>query len=103
MTLEFSLKYGNNLGNFLTHWEERKGTHEHQRAGRARMPSPSPPCTRPRGWPTAWSSCRLPTGALEPTRDTAALGPPAGQPTSPCPSMPDVAVVRLNKTLSHTP
>ena len=25
LTLEYSLKFGNNLGNFLTHWEERKG------------------------------------------------------------------------------
>ena len=101
LTLEFSLKYGNNLGNFLTHWDERKGTLSINAPGGADAITIT----------TVHKAKGLAYGlVIVPFADWS-LVPHAGEllwgrlapADKPLPELPDVAVVRLNKTLFFTP
>ena len=101
LTLEFSLKYGNNLGNFLTHWDERKGTLSINAPGGADAITIT---TVHKAKGLAYGIVIVPFAdwALVPRADTLLWGHLAAA-DKPLPELPDVAVVRLNKTLSHTP
>ena len=101
LTLEFSLKYGNNLGNFLTHWDERKGTLSINAPGGADAITIT---TVHKAKGLAYGIVIVPFAdwALVPRADTLLWGHLATA-DKPLPGLPDVAVVRLNKTLSHTP
>ncbi len=101
LTLEFSLKYGNNLGNFLAHWDERKGSLSINAPGGADAITIT----------TVHKAKGLAYGlVIVPFADWA-LVPHAGEllwgrlaaADKPLPELPDVAVVRLNKTLTYTP
>jgi len=101
LTLEFSLKYGNNLGNFLAHWDERKGTLSINAPGGADAITIT----------TVHKAKGLAYGlVIVPFADWS-LVPHVGEllwgrletTEKPLPGLPDVAVVRLNKTLTYTP
>ncbi|GAB3634537.1 UvrD-helicase domain-containing protein [Hymenobacter arcticus] len=101
LTLEFSLKFGNNLGNFLTHWDERKGSLSINAPGGADAVTIT----------TVHKAKGLAYGiVIVPFADWS-LVPHAGEllwgrldaREKPLPELPDVAVVRLNKTLIYTP
>ncbi|QKG56703.1 hypothetical protein GKZ68_08755 [Hymenobacter sp. BRD128] len=101
MTLEFSLKYGNNLGNFLTHWDERKGSLSINAPGGADAITIT---TVHKAKGLAYGIVIVPFAdwALVPRTDTLLWGRlEAG--AKPLANLPDVAVVRLNKTLTYTP
>lgn len=101
LTLEFSLKYGNNLGNFLTHWDERKGVLSINAPGGADAITIT---TVHKAKGLAYGIVVVPFAdwALVPRTDTLLWGRlEAGH--KPLPELPDVAVVRLNKTLTYTP
>ncbi|MGI4744026.1 MAG: UvrD-helicase domain-containing protein [Janthinobacterium lividum] len=101
LTLEFSLKYGNNLGNFLAHWDERKGTLSINAPGGADAITIT----------TVHKAKGLAYGVVIVPFADWALVPHAGEllwgrldaADKPLPELPDVAVVRLNKTLTYTP
>ncbi len=102
LTLEFSLKYGNNLGNFLTHWDERKGTLSINAPGGADAITIT----------TVHKAKGLAYGVVIVPFADWALVPMPGEllwghleaADKPMPELPDVAVVRLNKTmLTYTP
>ncbi|AMR26567.1 hypothetical protein A0257_05230 [Hymenobacter psoromatis] len=101
LTLEFSLKYGNNLGNFLTHWDERKGVLSINAPGGADAVTIT----------TVHKAKGLAYGVVIVPFADWALVPHAGEllwgrldaADKPLPELPDVAVVRLNKTLTYTP
>ncbi|RZJ91280.1 MAG: hypothetical protein EOO60_08150 [Hymenobacter sp.] len=101
LTLEFSLKYGNNLGNFLTHWDERKGSLSINAPGGADAITIT---TVHKAKGLAYGIVIVPFAdwTLVPRTDTLLWGRlEAGH--KPLPELPDVAVVRLNKTLTYTP
>ncbi|MDQ2794677.1 MAG: UvrD-helicase domain-containing protein, partial [Bacteroidota bacterium] len=95
LTLEYSLKFGNNLGNFLTHWEERKGRISiNAPGGRAAITI----TTVHKAKGLAYGVVIVPFAdwSLEPHRGTLLWGHlEAGQ--KPIELMPDVAVVSLSK------
>jgi len=101
LTLEFSLKYGNNLGNFLAHWDERKGVLSINAPGGADAITIT----------TVHKAKGLAYGVVIVPFADWALVPHAGEllwgrldaADKPMPELPDVAVVRLNKTLTYTP
>ncbi|TDN37969.1 hypothetical protein E4631_16735 [Hymenobacter sp. UV11] len=101
LTLEFSLKHGNNLGNFLTHWDERKGVLSINAPGGADAITIT----------TVHKAKGLAYGVVIVPFADWALVPHAGEllwgrldaADKPLPELPDVAVVRLNKTLTYTP
>jgi ATP-dependent helicase/nuclease subunit A len=101
LTLEFSLKYGNNLGNFLTHWDERKGVLSINAPGGADAITIT---TVHKAKGLAYGIVIVPFAdwTLVPRTDTLLWGrlPTADKPLA---DLPDVAVVRLNKTLTYTP
>jgi ATP-dependent exoDNAse (exonuclease V) beta subunit len=101
LTLEFSLKYGNNLGNFLTHWDERKGVLSINAPGGADAITIT---TVHKAKGLAYGIVIVPFAdwALVPRTDTLLWGRLATA-EKPLPELPDVAVVRLNKTLTYTP
>jgi len=101
LTLEFSLKYGNNLGNFLTHWNERKGSLSINAPGGADAITIT---TVHKAKGLAYGIVIVPFAdwGLVPRTDTLLWGR-LGAADKPLPELPDVAVVRLNKTLTHTP
>jgi ATP-dependent exoDNAse (exonuclease V) beta subunit len=101
LTLEYSLKYGNNLGNFLAYWDERKGalsinapggtdavtiTTVHKAKGLAYGIVIVPFAD--------WSLTPMPGEMLWGRLETA---------DKPLPDLPEVAVVRLSKSLDYTP
>ncbi|MGI4872365.1 MAG: UvrD-helicase domain-containing protein [Janthinobacterium lividum] len=101
LTLEYSLKFGNNLGNFLAHWDERKGV----------LSINAPAGTDAITITTVHKAKGLAYGiVIVPFADWT-LQPRNGQvlwgrlqaADKPLADLPDVAVVRLNKTLQHTP
>ena len=101
LTLEFSLKYGNNLGNFLTHWDERKGVLSINAPGGADAVTIT---TVHKAKGLAYGIVIVPFADwdLVPRTDTRLWGRlESGD--KPLPGLPDVAVVRLNKTLEYTP
>jgi ATP-dependent helicase/nuclease subunit A len=101
LTLEFSLKYGNNLGNFLTHWDERKGSLSINAPGGADAITIT---TVHKAKGLAYGIVIVPFAdwALVPRTDTLLWGRLDAS-HKPLPELPDVAVVRLNKTLIYTP
>ncbi|MDB5236586.1 MAG: hypothetical protein JWR44_3579, partial [Hymenobacter sp.] len=100
LTLEYSLKFGNNLGNFLTHWEERKGRISiNAPGGRAAITI----TTVHKAKGLAYGVVIVPFAdwTLEPYRGTLLWGHlEAGQ--KPIADMPDVAVVSLQKGIQQT-
>ncbi|HEX8657475.1 MAG TPA: UvrD-helicase domain-containing protein [Hymenobacter sp.] len=100
LTLEYSLKFGNNLGNFLTHWEERKGRISiNAPGGRAAITI----TTVHKAKGLAYGVVIVPFAdwSLEPHRGTLLWGHlDASQ--KPLDTMPDVAVVGLNKGILQT-
>ncbi|GAC1368052.1 MAG: UvrD-helicase domain-containing protein [Hymenobacter sp.] len=100
LTLEYSLKFGNNLGNFLTHWEERKGRISiNAPGGRAAITI----TTVHKAKGLAYGVVIVPFAdwSLEPHRGTLLWGHlEPGQ--KPLEAMPDVAVVSLNKGIQQT-
>ncbi|WP_210519387.1 UvrD-helicase domain-containing protein [Hymenobacter terricola] len=100
LTLEYSLKFGNNLGNFLTHWEERKGRISiNAPGGRAAITI----TTVHKAKGLAYGVVIVPFAdwSLEPHRGTLLWGHlEAGQ--KPIEQMPDVAVVSLSKGIQQT-
>jgi ATP-dependent exoDNAse (exonuclease V) beta subunit len=101
LTLEFSLKHGNNLGSFLTYWDERKGALSINAPGGADAVTIT---TVHKAKGLAYSIVIVPFAdwTLVPRVDTMLWGrlEPAAKPL---PDLPDVAVVRLNKGLAYTP
>ena len=100
LTLEYSLKFGNNLGNFLTHWEERKGRISiNAPGGRAAITI----TTVHKAKGLAYGVVIVPFAdwSLEPHRGTLLWGhlEPDEKPIS---QMPDVAVVSLSKGIQQT-
>jgi len=100
LTLEYSLRFGNNLGNFLTHWEERKGRISiNAPGGRAAITI----TTVHKAKGLAYGVVIVPFAdwSLEPHRGTLLWGRlEAGE--KPLETMPDVAVVSLNKGIQQT-
>ena len=100
LTLEYSLKFGNNLGNFLTHWEERKGRISiNAPGGRAAITI----TTVHKAKGLAYGVVIVPFAdwSLEPHRGTLLWGHlEAGE--KPIEQMPDVAVVSLSKGIQQT-
>ena len=100
LTLEYSLKFGNNLGNFLTHWEERKGRISiNAPGGRAAITI----TTVHKAKGLAYGVVIVPFAdwSLEPHRGTLLWGHLEAA-DKPLEAMPDVAVVSLNKGIQQT-
>ena len=100
LTLEYSLKFGNNLGNFLAHWEERKGRISiNAPGGRAAITI----TTVHKAKGLAYGVVIVPFAdwSLEPHRGTLLWGHLEAD-EKPLPTMPDVAVVRLSQTMQQT-
>ncbi|NML64065.1 UvrD-helicase domain-containing protein [Hymenobacter sp. RP-2-7] len=101
LTLEFSLKYGNNLGNFLTYWDERKGVLSINAPGGTDAITIT---TVHKAKGLAYGVVLVPFADwdLVPRSDAKLWGNLSGA-DKPLAGLPDVAVVRLNKALSFTP
>jgi ATP-dependent helicase/nuclease subunit A len=101
LTLEFSLKHGNNLGSFLTYWDERKGALSINAPGGADAVTIT---TVHKAKGLAYSIVIVPFAdwTLVPRVDTMLWGR-LETAAKPLPDLPDVAVVRLNKNLAYTP
>ena len=100
LTLEYSLKFGNNLGNFLAHWEERKGRISiNAPGGRAAITI----TTVHKSKGLAYGVVIVPFAdwSLEPHRGTLLWGHLEAD-EKPLENMPDVAVVRLSQTMQQT-
>ncbi|UOQ96129.1 UvrD-helicase domain-containing protein [Hymenobacter sp. 5317J-9] len=100
LTLEYSLRFGNNLGNFLTYWEERKGRISiNAPGGRAAITI----TTVHKAKGLAYGVVIVPFAdwSLEPHRGTLLWGHlEAGE--KPLENMPEVAVVSLQKGIQQT-
>jgi ATP-dependent exoDNAse (exonuclease V) beta subunit len=101
LTLEFSLKHGNNLGSFLTYWDERKGALSINAPGGADAITIT---TVHKAKGLAYGIVIVPFAdwTLVPRVDTMLWGR-LETTAKPLPDLPDVAVVRLNKGLAYTP
>ena len=101
LTLEYSLKFGNNLGNFLTYWDERKGALSINAPGGTDAVTIT---TVHKAKGLAYGIVIVPFAdwALVPRTDTMLWGR-LETAEKPLPGLPDVAVVRLNKALTYTP
>ena len=100
LTLEYSLRFGNNLGNFLTYWEERKGRISINAPGGGEAITIT---TVHKAKGLAYGVVIVPFAdwSLEPYRGTLLWGHlEAGQ--KPIEQMPDVAVVSLSKGMQQT-
>ncbi len=101
LTLEFSLKHGNNLGSFLTYWDERKGALSINAPGGTDAITIT---TVHKAKGLAYGIVIVPFAdwTLVPRTDTMLWGrlETAAKPLA---DLPDVAVVRLNKNLAYTP
>ena len=100
LTLEYSLKFGNNLGNFLTYWDERKGRISiNAPGGRAAITI----TTVHKAKGLAYGVVIVPFAdwSLEPHRGTLLWGhlEPGEKPLE---AMPEVAVVSLSKGIQQT-
>jgi ATP-dependent helicase/nuclease subunit A len=100
LTLEFSLKHGNNLGSFLVYWDERKGALSINAPGGADAITIT---TVHKAKGLAYGIVIVPFAdwTLVPRTDTMLWGrlETADKPLA---DLPDVAVVRLNKNLAYT-
>lgn len=100
LTLEYSLKFGNNLGNFLTHWEERKGRISINAPG-GREAITITTVHKAKGLAYGVVIVPFADWSLEPHRGTLLWGHlEPGQ--KPMELMPDVAVVSLSKGIQQT-
>jgi ATP-dependent helicase/nuclease subunit A len=101
LTLEFSLKHGNNLGSFLTYWDERKSALSINAPGGTDAITIT---TVHKAKGLAYGLVIVPFAdwTLVPRTDTMLWGR-LETAAKPLPDLPDVAVVRLNKSLSYTP
>ncbi|TVT39246.1 AAA family ATPase [Hymenobacter setariae] len=101
LTLEFSLKHGNNLGSFLTYWDERKGALSINAPGGTDAVTIT---TVHKAKGLAYGIVIVPFAdwTLVPRTDTMLWGH-LETAHKPLPDLPDVAVVRLNKSLAYTP
>ncbi|GAA4047602.1 UvrD-helicase domain-containing protein [Hymenobacter glaciei] len=100
LTLEYSLKFGNNLGNFLTHWEERKGRISINAPG-GREAITITTVHKAKGLAYGVVIVPFADWSLEPHRGTLLWGHlEPGQ--KPIEQMPDVAVVSLSKGIQQT-
>ena len=100
LTLEFSLRHGNNLGNFLTYWEGRKGRVSiNAPGGRAAITI----TTVHKAKGLAYGVVIVPFAdwSLEPHRNTLLWGHLATD-EKPLPGLPEVVVVGLSATLQQT-
>ena len=100
LTLEFSLRHGNNLGNFLADWEGRKGRVSiNAPGGRAAITI----TTVHKAKGLAYGVVIVPFAdwSLEPHRNTLLWGHLAAD-DKPLPGLPEVAVVGLSATLQQT-
>ncbi|OGX84503.1 hypothetical protein BEN47_16270 [Hymenobacter lapidarius] len=100
LTLEYSLKSGNNLGNFLTHWEERKGRISINAPG-GREAITITTVHKAKGLAYGVVIVPFADWSLEPHRGTLLWGHLEAQ-DKPLAAMPDVAVVSLNKGIQQT-
>jgi len=100
LTLEYSLKYGNNLGNFLTHWDERKGRISINAPG-GRSAITITTVHKAKGLAYGVVIVPFADWSLEPHRGTLLWGHLEGS-QKPLANMPEVAVVSLSKGLQQT-
>ncbi|MBF9237990.1 UvrD-helicase domain-containing protein [Hymenobacter sp. BT683] len=100
LTLEYSLKFGNNLGNFLAHWEERKGRISINAPG-GREAITITTVHKAKGLAYGVVIVPFADWSLEPHRGTLLWGHLAAD-QKPMERMPDVAVVSLNKGIQQT-
>ena len=100
LTLEYSLKFGNNLGNFLAHWEERKGRISINAPG-GREAITITTVHKAKGLAYGVVIVPFADWSLEPHRGTLLWGHLEPQ-EKPLEAMPDVAVVSLNKGIQQT-
>jgi ATP-dependent exoDNAse (exonuclease V) beta subunit len=100
LTLEYSLRFGNNLGNFLTYWDERKGRISINAPG-GREAITITTVHKAKGLAYGVVIVPFADWSLEPHRGTLLWGHlEAGQ--KPIEQMPDVAVVSLSKGIQQT-
>lgn len=101
LTLEYSLKYGNNLGNFLLYWDERKSALSINAPGGTDAVTIT---TVHKAKGLAYGIVIVPFAdwTLVPRTDTMLWGR-LETADKPLPDLPEVAVVRLNKSLEFTP
>jgi ATP-dependent helicase/nuclease subunit A len=101
LTLEYSLKFGNNLGNFLAYWDERKEKLSINAPGGTDAITIT---TVHKAKGLAYGIVIVPFAdwTLVPRTDTMLWGRLEAA-DKPLPGLPDVAVVRLNKALTYTP
>lgn len=100
LTLEYSLRYGNNLNNFLAYWDQRKSVLSiNAPAGRDAITI----TTVHKAKGLAYGVVIVPFAdwSLEPYRGTLLWGRLSAE-EKPVPEMPAVAVVPLNKALTRT-
>jgi ATP-dependent helicase/nuclease subunit A len=101
LTLEYSLKFGNNLGNFLTYWDERKGRISINAPG-GREAITITTVHKAKGLAYGVVIVPFADWSLEPYRGTLLWGHLAAD-EKPFPNMPEVAVVSLSKAMQQTP
>jgi ATP-dependent exoDNAse (exonuclease V) beta subunit len=101
LTLEYSLKFGNNLGNFLTYWDERKGRVSINAPG-GREAITITTVHKAKGLAYGVVIVPFADWSLEPHRGTLLWGH-LETAEKPFPNMPEVAVVSLSKAMQHTP
>ncbi|SFP96841.1 UvrD-helicase domain-containing protein [Hymenobacter arizonensis] len=100
LTLEYSLKFGNNLGNFLTHWEERKGRISINAPG-GREAITITTVHKAKGLAYGVVIVPFADWSLEPHRGTLLWGHLEAH-EKPLDAMPEVAVVSLSKGIQQT-
>jgi len=100
LTLEYSLKFGNNLGNFITYWEERKGRISINAPG-GRDAITITTVHKAKGLAYGVVIVPFADWSLEPYRGTLLWGHLEGE-HKPLAAMPDVAVVSLSKSMQQT-
>ncbi len=102
LTLEYSLKFGNNLGNFLAHWDERKGALSINAPGGGAEAITITTVHKAKGLAYGIVIVPFADWSLTPHLGSLLWGR-LDAADKPLPDLPDVAVVRLNQTtLSHT-
>ncbi|WP_460501677.1 3'-5' exonuclease, partial [Hymenobacter agri] len=100
LTLEYSLRFGNNLGNFLTYWEERKGRISINAPG-GRQAITITTVHKAKGLAYGVVIVPFADWSLEPHRGTLLWGHLEAD-QKPLEQMPDVAVVSLSKGIQQT-
>ncbi|GAA3932332.1 UvrD-helicase domain-containing protein [Hymenobacter algoricola] len=101
LTLEYSLRFGNNLNNFLTYWDQRKSALSINAPG-GRDAITITTVHKAKGLAYGVVIVPFADWSLEPHRNTLLWGRLAEE-DKPLPQMPAVAVVPLSGLLLHTP